>query len=98
MDRIANTTALISGIVDAYNQGTFQNKLKTTLKTIAVKFDNILSKNAEEYNLITSNSVRPIKYFSVVGRVKEKDSFHEKMIRGNLIYSFLEVKKFKSKN
>src|SRR5687767_6571383 len=97
MDKIAAATALISGIADAYNHGTFQNELKETLKKLIVKFNNILSQYADEYDLITSNSVRPVKYFTIVGRVKERDSFHEKMIRGNLIYSFLEMRRFRTK-
>jgi ppGpp synthetase/RelA/SpoT-type nucleotidyltranferase len=97
MDKIASTTSLISGIVDAYCHGTFQSTLKSTLKSLESKFDDILTQNADQYNLITSNSVRPIKYFVVVGRVKEKDSFHEKLIRGNLIYSFLKEERFKSR-
>ena len=98
MDKIASTTSLISGIVDAYCHGTFQSTLKSTLKSLESKFDDILTQNADQYNLITSNSVRPIKYFVVVGRVKEKDSFHEKLIRGNLIYSFLRNFKKIEKN
>jgi ppGpp synthetase/RelA/SpoT-type nucleotidyltranferase len=97
MDKLANTTALIAGIVDAYEQKTFQDDLRNTLENLISKFDQILSDLAGDYDLITSNSVRPVKYYSVVGRVKEKDSFHEKMIRGNLIYPFLEAHKFKTK-
>jgi ppGpp synthetase/RelA/SpoT-type nucleotidyltranferase len=97
MDRIATTTSLISGIVDAYNHLTFQNELKEVLRILVREFNSILNENAGEYNLSTANSVRPVKYYSVVGRIKEKDSFHEKLIRGNLIFSVLKLNNFKSK-
>jgi ppGpp synthetase/RelA/SpoT-type nucleotidyltranferase len=97
MDKIARTTALISGIVDVYGTETFQTELSDVLGKLIKRFTLILSKHAEQYELTTSNSVRDIKYYSVLGRIKEADSFHEKMIRGNLINSFLKAHRFTSK-
>lgn len=97
MDRIATTTSLISGIVVAYDQKAFQVKLNATMKELCEWFEKFLEENAEDAGLITENTIRPVPYYSVGGRVKETDSFHEKMIRGNLIFKFLEKSSFRSK-
>lgn len=97
MDRIATTTTLISGIVEAYDHKVFQTDLSLTMEALKSRFEEFLNDNAINSGLITENAVRPVPYFSVVGRIKESDSFHEKMIRGNLIYKFLEKQPYRSK-
>ncbi|MCW3109385.1 MAG: rela/spot domain protein, partial [Segetibacter sp.] len=97
MDKIANITSLIAGLVEIYDADEFQSKLEKTKRSISKRFEALLNAKAHEFNLITRNSIRNVPYFSIVGRVKEKDSFHEKLIRGNLIYSFLRKQNFRSK-
>jgi hypothetical protein len=97
MDRIASTTSLISGIVEAYDTTTFQRELNSMMESLIQKFEGFIEENAIDSGLITKNTIRPIRYFSVEGRIKERDSFHEKMIRSNLIYEFLDKKRYRSK-
>lgn len=43
----------------------------------------LIDKYASDYSLTKDNSVRKLKFYSVIFRVKEKDSFSEKLIRNN---------------
>jgi ppGpp synthetase/RelA/SpoT-type nucleotidyltranferase len=97
MDKIHKITSFINGIVEVYSDEDFQSELKNTTDTICNKLSALIDKNGGAYDLVSSNSVRPLRYYSVDGRVKERASFHEKMIRGNLVYNFLDKKRYKSR-
>ena len=43
----------------------------------------LIEKYADDFNLAKENSVRKIKFYNIVYRVKEKNSFSEKLIRNN---------------
>ena len=44
---------------------------------------NLIENYADDFNLTKENSVRKIKFYNVVYRVKERNSFSEKLIRNN---------------
>ncbi|RXM53537.1 hypothetical protein [Chryseobacterium sp. CH25] len=50
----------------------------------------IINKYASDYSLVRTNSVRTLRFYTFVYRVKEKDSFSEKLIRNNDYNHFYE--------
>jgi len=52
-------------------------------------FKSLLDKYADEYSLTKNNSVRKLRFYSIVSRVKETESFSEKLIRNN-DYNFFD--------
>jgi len=43
----------------------------------------LIDKYADDFSLTKDNSVRKIKFYNIVSRIKEKESFSEKLIRNN---------------
>lgn len=58
--------------------------LKTDMKKLKKGFKKLLTENAEEFDLKSSNPIYSTDYFKIIGRVKGKSSFREKLIRKNL--------------
>jgi|GEM_PF-3187821 len=57
--------------------------LVNTQDTIVEYLKELINKYAEDFSLIKNNSIRSLKLFRIVYRVKEKESFSEKLIRNN---------------
>lgn len=53
-------------------------------------FKILIEKYADDFDLTKENSVRKIKFYNIVHRVKEKESFSEKLIRNNDYNHFSE--------
>lgn len=51
----------------------------------------LIEKYADNFDLTKENSVRKIKFYNIVYRVKEKDSFSEKLIRNNDYNLFSDI-------
>lgn len=66
-----------------------RRELISNQELIVDKLKELVDKYAGDYGLTKSNSVRKLKFYSFVSRVKEKDSFSEKLIRNN-DYNFFD--------
>lgn len=70
-----------------------RKSLKGELKEIKKVFVALIEQYAKDYNLTSENSVHDSIYANVVGRVKNKKSFKEKLIRKNLGLEFINKHK-----
>jgi ppGpp synthetase/RelA/SpoT-type nucleotidyltranferase len=71
----------ISIISDKFND--IRKDLISNQLLIVDRLKEIIDKYSEEYDLTKSNSVRKLRFYSLVARVKETESFSEKLIRNN---------------
>lgn len=55
---------------------------------IQKKLNDLITKYALDYQLVDKNSVRELKFFSLISRIKEKNSLKEKFVRNNLFEKF----------
>ncbi|MBI9055106.1 MAG: hypothetical protein JEY96_14890 [Bacteroidales bacterium] len=80
---------LLDKISEYYSTGIRAN---LTQKEDEIKkiFDELIHQNASQFNLVSENSIQISKYVFVNSRVKEKDSFREKLIRKNLGLQIIE--------
>jgi len=83
-DLIDTENRVINQLVDIFNEDEFQERLSSNAKLIERIFNSLLVEKGGDA-LISQNSVRKIKFFSVINRVKEKDSLKEKFYRSNLL-------------
>ena len=79
----------INIISDKFND--IRKELISNQELIIDKLKELVDKYAEDFSLTKTNSVRKLKFYSFVFRVKEKDSFSEKLIRNN-DYNFFDSK------
>ncbi|SKB40647.1 hypothetical protein SAMN05660841_00342 [Sphingobacterium nematocida] len=70
--------------VSTFYSDTIIEELETKLKRLKETFEELLEREADNHHLKNSSSVQDVFYFSVKGRVKDKKSFYEKLIRKNL--------------
>lgn len=96
MDIIKNEKIIIKELVSIYSENDFINELKITADSISNHFKTLLNDEGEDNDLISKNSVRELKYFSLVNRVKEPESLREKFYRGNLLQEDFKIMSFKS--
>lgn len=85
MDIIKSEKIIINELVKIYSEKGFLDDLKITAESISNHFKNLLDDLGEKNDLISKNSIRELKYFSLIFRVKEPDSLKEKFYRGNLL-------------
>lgn len=85
MDIIKSEKIIINELVKIYSEKGFLNDLKFTADSISNHFKNLLDDLGEKNDLISKNSIRELKYFSLIFRVKEPESLKEKFYRGNLL-------------
>jgi ppGpp synthetase/RelA/SpoT-type nucleotidyltranferase len=95
MDIIKNENIIINELVKIYSEEELQEDLKLASKTISNSIKTVLIEKGEKQGLITKNSVRDIKYFSLVSRIKEPESLREKFYRGNLLTEDFKTFNFK---
>lgn len=86
MNLIEKEILKVNYIVDQYRDDIDTYKLQSAL--ILKEFKVIIDKLAPSFGLISENSVRTIKSYSFVDRVKEDVSLKEKIIRSNLLNKF----------
>lgn len=55
---------------------------------IQKKLNDLITKYALDYQLLDKNSIRELKFFSLISRIKEKNSLKEKFVRNNLFEKF----------
>jgi len=91
MDIVQNEKILINALIAIYSEKNFLDDLSDNAKNVTTKLKTLLDDQGEKYELLSRNSVRDLKYFSLVYRIKEPDSLKEKFYRSNLLQ-----KKFKS--
>ncbi len=96
MDTINKEKIIINELIKIYNEKDFQDDLENQAKSIANKFKSLLNDVGADQGLISRNSVRDIKYFALVYRIKESDSLLEKFYRGNLLQINFKDFKFAS--
>jgi len=96
MDIVQNEKILINELINIYKENDFIDDLDNTAKSISIKLKTLLNDKGEENGLISKNSIRDLKYFSLVHRIKEPDSLKEKFYRGNLLQENFKTYKFKS--
>ncbi|MDP2384756.1 MAG: hypothetical protein Q8M29_00160 [Bacteroidota bacterium] len=96
MDLVQTEKILINELVEIYSDKNFLDELEIDAKSIEIKLKTLIIDKGEEYGLISKNSVRDLKYFSLVHRIKEPDSLKEKFYRSNLLQTHFKDFKFKS--
>ena len=80
----------INLVVDQYDQ-LRNNELANLIKTITSSLESILDELAPYFNLVDKNSVREIKYYRFVDRLKETKSLKEKFVRSNILHRFKSI-------
>jgi ppGpp synthetase/RelA/SpoT-type nucleotidyltranferase len=85
MNLVEKENRIINQLIEIYSNSSFQDHLQNTTKMIEGIFKNLLVDHGEEFELISKNSVRDLKFFSIVSRIKEADSLKEKFYRSNLL-------------
>lgn len=83
MIQLENEIRIIKTITEKYERN-LQNLLGSKAKTLVEIFDNLFNSHGNEFNLISSNSIYPTKYYSIQYRIKEPDSLMEKLIRKSI--------------
>lgn len=96
MDTVKKENIIIDELIKIYSEVDFREALELQAKRISNILKILLNDNAEDQGLIAHNSVRDIKYFTLVHRIKEPDSLREKFFRSNLLQ--VNFKEFKFKN
>ena len=71
----------INLVSERYND--LRNEFSSNQQVIVDILKTLIDKYADDFELTKDNSVRKLKFYSVVYRVKEKVSFSEKLIRNN---------------
>lgn len=86
MDTIEEKIVRVKHIGNIYKEeiDIFKSKENIIKKQLLL----IIDRFAGNYDLISSNSVRTLKYYKIISRVKEPDSFNEKLVRNNLLNEF----------
>lgn len=93
MDQIEKENIVINKLIEIYCEENFQTDLKNTAISIVNKIKSVIDDNGNDFDLFSKNSVRDIKYFNIVYRIKEEKSLREKFYRGNLLsknFTFLK--------
>jgi ppGpp synthetase/RelA/SpoT-type nucleotidyltranferase len=85
MDLIQSEKLVINELVEIFSERTFQQQFQATAESIKIVFKTLLDDNGEAFDLISKNSVRDIKFYSIIHRIKEVDSIREKFYRSNLL-------------
>jgi ppGpp synthetase/RelA/SpoT-type nucleotidyltranferase len=85
MDLIQSEKLIIDELIEIFSEQAFQKQFETTAESIKIIFKVLLDDNGEAFDLISKNSVRDIKFYSIVHRIKEPDSMREKFYRSNLL-------------
>ena len=67
-----------------------REELTSNQKIIVDKLKELIDKYADDFSLTRANSVRKVRFYGIVNRIKEKDSFSEKLIRNNHYNLFIE--------
>jgi len=88
---------LIDELAEYYNDE-IKGDLKKKEKSIKKTFQNLIKKEASNFQLISENSVQQSIYVSISSRVKRKDSFREKLIRKNLGLQIIDTLQLTSEN
>ena len=89
-----NNIKNIAEEVSIYYQNELYNKLKDIEADLEKNIDSIVKSHVEEYKLIYQNdSSNEIKLYEISGRVKEKDSLKEKIVRDQLYFILNEANK-----
>ena len=93
MDIIKSEKIIIKELVSIYSEPDFIKDLKITAESISNHFNSLLNDLGVKNNLISKNSIRELKFFSLIHRVKEPESLREKFYRGNLLQvDFKEIR------
>jgi len=66
------------------------NEFSDIPQIIVGKLKSLIDKYSDDFWLTKTNSVRKLKFYTIVYRVKEKDSFSEKLVRNNDYNRFSE--------
>ncbi|RKS02312.1 hypothetical protein [Flavobacterium sp. 102] len=89
---IKNIGIIINEFEDDISSKVYQNQAEI----IVQKLKRIIDASALKYNLISKNSVRDIRHYNFISRIKEPDSLKEKLIRNNLINDFINEINFEN--
>lgn len=84
-----NTIDIFKQVTNWYKSD-IHGSLKHEAKKIKKIFNQIIDKNAESYDLVSSNSIHSSNYFSIKKRVKSPDSLLEKFVRKNMGLSLVK--------
>lgn len=93
MDQIDKDNVIIGKLIEIYNDKTFQKNLDLAAQNIVDKFRMLIENHGSDFDLFSKNSVRDIKYFNIIYRIKEDKSLKEKFYRNNLLnkdFSFIK--------
>jgi len=81
MKSIEDKIKAINFVTDKYSE--LRKEFSSNQDIVVGLLKGLIDKYADEFSLTTENSVRKIKFYNLVYRVKEKESFSEKLIRNN---------------
>lgn len=89
MSLIHQEIKVVDAILQEFEEDIKANVFKNQAETIVNKMLVIIDRLAPKYSLISKNSIRSIKHYNIITRVKESNSLKEKLIRNNIINEFI---------
>lgn len=80
---IAEHKRCFDEITDFFDRSVY-DRLEIEMRKIIIVFEEIFKNDSDKFELKSENPVYESKFYNIIGRVKSKTSFREKLVRKNL--------------
>lgn len=93
-----NEEILLLDRLTEYYEEEIRKNLKLRRKSLSKIFKRLINSEASNYDLISENSIKESVYIKITSRIKDKNSFREKLIRRNLGLKLINKLKLTDEN